>query len=549
MARDEVLDQFRRFRRRHLLVRGWDLFLEAAFVMTVTVGAMLLLDRLAFEAGLAAPHLSRPVMLAAAMGGALALAAAGAAAILLMRPIPPAEIAWRLDRAAGGEERFLSALEVAAAGAGGPFQAALCADAARVARGVEPAKVLPRAPVGYRWGIALSLAAAALLLARPPRLYEAPAAGLEVDPVRGPAPLEVRFRDASIGAIHEFLWDFGDGGTARGEEASHVYEKPGRYMARLALRGPGGRSETAVEIEVLSSDRAAADFAAEPVKGRAPLEVRFRNLSRNASRHEWDFGDGGKSGEAEPSHAYDRPGLYTVRLRAANEVSADERVRERYIRVAHEDEPLADFRAVPLAGEAPLEVAFEELCSGVTTEWRWDFGDLFAGSGGFSGERSPIHVFKQPGRYTVRLAVKGPHGEDEEEKVRYIHVRDQGGGKGGGGGGGGRNDSSAARPPYPPPGGAGAQPGRFLGDPSTRPKVTPKIEGVKPHASGGELVEKTSVIRGPGGGAGSGAIEEVPLEKVFSQYQRAAEDSINRERIPPAMRETVLRYFRNIQPK
>src|SRR5436190_13213011 len=56
---EEILREFGRFRRRHLWVRGLDLFLEAAFVMTITAAAMLLVDRLAFELGIAASHLAQ----------------------------------------------------------------------------------------------------------------------------------------------------------------------------------------------------------------------------------------------------------------------------------------------------------------------------------------------------------------------------------------------------------------------------------------------------------------------------------------------------------
>jgi PKD repeat protein len=551
-VREEILRRFERFRRRHLWVRGWDLFLQAAFVMTVTVAAMLLVDRLAFELKVAAPHLSRPGMVVATMAGALVLAALTAGATLLLRPTPPVEIAWRLDRATGGEERFLSALELAVAGSQATFSGALWRDAARVADTAAPARVVPHERVGYRWGILLSLAAAAALLAAPPRVYAAPAADFDASTLRGPAPLEVEFADASVGAIDRFEWDFGDGQKGHGERAAHVYEKPGRYEARLRLEGPGGRSEKAVTIEVLPPDRASADFEAEPVKGRAPLEVRFRNLSRNAKRHAWDFGDGVSSADEAPAHTYGKPGLYTVRLRASNDLGSDERVREKLVKVAHEDEPLADFRALPREGPAPLAVEFEDLSTGAVAEWHWDFGDLFAGEKRTARDRNPAHVFRVPGRYTVRLRVVGPHGEDLEEKARYIHVTDdEGGGRGGGGSGsagkapgagakgkGAGNRSSS---------GAGAQDGVRAGPRADRPEITTVPEGVTPHQPGGELVEKDKrFLKRTGGG---GEAQEVPYTDAFREYERVAEDSISRERIPPAVRDTVRRYFESLRPK
>jgi hypothetical protein len=155
---EEILREFARFRRRHLWVRGLDLFLEAAFVMTITAAGMLLLDRLAFELGFAEPHLSGRARVVTTLAVPLVLSAVFAAVALLLRPTPPARIAWQLDRASGGEERFLSALEFATAHDGGPFAPALFKDAVRVARETQPADVLPRAPLGYRWGIALSMA-------------------------------------------------------------------------------------------------------------------------------------------------------------------------------------------------------------------------------------------------------------------------------------------------------------------------------------------------------------------------------------------------------
>lgn len=545
---EEILREFARYRHRHQWVRGLDLFLEAAFVMTVTAASMLLVDRLAFELGLSAPHLSTGGRVATTLLVPLLLSAAFAVASILLRPTPPARIAWQLDRASGGEERFLSALEFAAAGGGGPFAPALYKDAARIARQTDPSRVLPRAPVGYRWGIVLSMAIGGLLWAHPPQLYDAPAADFDASPLRGPAPLEVFFQDASIGAIDEFRWDFGDGQTGLGEGTSHVYEKPGRYTARLTLRGPGGAAEKSVEIEVLPADRAFADFRGRPLKGRGVVEVAFENLSKNAKKLLWDFGDGKTSAEKDPVHAYAEPGLYTVKLAVENDIGRDEKIRERYVKVAHPDEPIADFRALPREGGKPLEVYFEDLSSGRLSEWFWDFGDLRSGTDRVSEERNPTHVYKVPGHYTVRLRVKGPHGEDEEVKERYILVQDPGSG-GGGGGKDSRNPAPSPKMPKPKSGAGGAE-GRLEGDPSQRPKVNLIPEELKHHKPGTRMVEKDlSVYTNKDKPAGQGPAHEIPLDQVLPQFQRAAEDAIEREQIPPAYRDHVRRYYDDLHRK
>ncbi|HZE98044.1 MAG TPA: PKD domain-containing protein [Planctomycetota bacterium] len=545
---EEIFREFARFRRRHLWVRGLDLFLEAAFVMTVTAAAMLLVDRLAFELGFSIPHLSQRVRLLTTLIVPLVLSAAFALASILLRPTAPAVLAWQLDRAAGGEERILSALEFAAAGgAGGPFGSALARDAARIARQTEPSRVLPRPPVGYRWGILLSLGIGGLLWAYPPQLYDAPLADFDASPLRGPAPLEVFFNDGSIGAIDEFAWEFGDGQTGLGAGTSHVYEKPGSYTARLILRGPGGTAAKSCAIEVLPADRAFADFRGKPLKGRGSLEVAFESLSKNAKRYSWDFGDGGTSAETSPTHSYAEPGLYTVRLLVENDIGKDEKIREKYVKVAHPDEPIADFRALPREGEKPLEVYFEDLSSGVLSEWSWDFGDLRAGPDRVSAERNPTHVYKTPGHYTVRLRVKGPHGEDEEEKVRHILVKDNGDG-----GGGGKNKPDPKPDPKvpKPKSGSGGPDGRLEGDPAGRPKVNPIPEELKHHKPGTRMAEKdVQVYTNKAKPNGEVPAQQVPLDQVLPQFQRAAEEAIEREQIPPAWRDHVRRYYEDLHRK
>jgi PKD repeat protein len=528
-------DLLDRFGRRRAALRALDAFLEAAFALGTLAAAILLVDRLGFELGFTGTLLGARPRLAGLLVSAFAVSAV-LAAVRALRTRPPHRLlAYELDRAAGADQRLLSAVELA--GESGPFSRALAADADRVAAAADPRRLLPRPPVGYRWGIALALGVGALLWTFPPVLHGPPRADFDADPLRGPAPLEVACRDASIGAIDEFAWDFGDGARAAGEVAVHAYAKPGRYTLTLTVRGPGGRSERAREVEVLEPGRVAADFRAVPLKGRAPLDVRFENLTRNGKRFRWDFGDGGVSEARAPAHRYRAPGLYTVKLRAENDLGADEKVREKLVKVAHPDEPIADFRAFPREGPAPLRVNFEDASEGELTSWRWDFGDLGAPDR-VSEERNPEHVYTRPGWYAVTLRVRGPHGEDEEEKLRYIRVKDDDGSGGGGGG--------AAKQPKPAPPKA---PGGLGTVPPERPRVTLVPEELKAHKPGSEMEEKTlNVYTGRNPGA-PGAPEQVPLKDVVKEFRRAAEESIERELIPPADRGLVRRYYEGVAPK
>ncbi len=70
--------------------------------------------------------------------------------------------------------------------------------------------------------------------------------------------------------------------------------------------------------------------------------------------------------------------------------------------------PAALFAASTVGGCQPLTVGFTDLSGGLITQWQWDYGD------GSPPESipNPLHIYHQPGTYTVTLTVTGPYGTD-----------------------------------------------------------------------------------------------------------------------------------------
>ena len=67
-----------------------------------------------------------------------------------------------------------------------------------------------------------------------------------------------------------------------------------------------------------------ADFSAVPLTSTVPYIVSFTDLSTDGpTSWLWDFGDGKKSTQQDPHHAYLSPGTYTVTLEAANSSGPD----------------------------------------------------------------------------------------------------------------------------------------------------------------------------------------------------------------------------------
>ncbi len=139
---------------------------------------------------------------------------------------------------------------------------------------------------------------------------------------------------------------------------------------------------------------------------------------------EWDFGDPASgadnySNQEYPVHFYSAPGNYTVTLTVTGCGGTQTKVRTEVITIR--TSPTADFIADPLEGCAPLTVQFTSLSTHATW-WGWNFGDPAAGLDNRAYGPDPVHVYNDPGVYTVRLIVQNDCGKDSLVREEYIIV-------------------------------------------------------------------------------------------------------------------------------
>jgi PKD repeat protein len=161
-----------------------------------------------------------------------------------------------------------------------------------------------------------------------------------------------------------------------------------------------------------------SDFAATPTQGTAPLAVRFTDLSSGGpTSWLWTFGDGATSTLRDPSHTYASAGVYDVTLRASNALGSHTTTRSGFVQVAAPVTPVANFSATPLAGFAPLQVAFTDLSTNVPTSWLWSFGD-----GTTSTLQHPSKTYTAPGLYSVTLQASNAAGSNTRVRFGYVNV-------------------------------------------------------------------------------------------------------------------------------
>ncbi|MCB0554401.1 MAG: PKD domain-containing protein [Phaeodactylibacter sp.] len=207
--------------------------------------------------------------------------------------------------------------------------------------------------------------------------------------------LEVNFSGIGDIGISDWMWDFGDGATASGQQAMHTFPATGQYLICLSTTGNCGPSQYCQQITV-DCEPPIPGF----VFGSDGLDISFQDLSiGNPDSWLWDFGDGTTSTEQNPNHGFDTPGNYFVCMAITNDCGNAE-VCQFVQAICNNVTTAFNFQA------DGLSVQFEDFSSSGTTQWMWDFGD-----GSTSMEQSPMHDFPATGTYEVCLSINGICGQ------------------------------------------------------------------------------------------------------------------------------------------
>jgi PKD repeat protein len=125
----------------------------------------------------------------------------------------------------------------------------------------------------------------------------------------------------------------------------------------------------------------------------------------------WDFGDGTKSIEQNPSHTFYYRGTYDVCLTVSGTCTSDTTCISFPVEIECLPEtppPAAIF--TPSATEASVgeTISFTNQSTGIIDTFTWNFGDTPEAI----TEENPTHSYAEPGIYFVCLEVVGPCGND-----------------------------------------------------------------------------------------------------------------------------------------
>ncbi len=219
------------------------------------------------------------------------------------------------------------------------------------------------------------------------------------------APHTVNFSGISPGSTTWF-WDFGDGTTGSGQNTTHTYTDTGSFTVRLAVNNNFGCSNSLPITNFVRISPPKISVNNLPDSGCVPFTITpvvSVYAPDGVQSYSWDFGDGGTSNSANPSHQYNAVGTYTVRLRIITNGGCQDTISFiNGIKVGTPPAGGAEFSGAPLIGCAGQPVSFVDLSPNpiFISGWRWEFGD-----GGSANIRNPIHNYADTGRFNVSLTV------------------------------------------------------------------------------------------------------------------------------------------------
>lgn len=221
-------------------------------------------------------------------------------------------------------------------------------------------------------------------------------------------PTPLFYPDARVNLLNQtnegywnYLWNFDDGVTLTDKDpGTHEFMKWGLFNLKLKAWNDYCSDSAVVKVEV-KAPNTIADFDVSD-DGCVPLTVNFTNHSTWATSYKWEFddGSGSTSTEINPSHVYQEPGKYQIKLTTYGDGAQDVTYRE----VVVYPKPEVKFDLSPRYVMLPEATVHYYNTSKLGYRYKWEFGD-----GDTSDVFEPSHTYRELGLYDITLNVWTEH--------------------------------------------------------------------------------------------------------------------------------------------
>ncbi|MCG3166594.1 MAG: hypothetical protein POELPBGB_02374 [Bacteroidia bacterium] len=211
----------------------------------------------------------------------------------------------------------------------------------------------------------------------------------------------------SSGSIVSYAWELNGDGQYNDASGASIYNEfinAGNYQVGLRTTTNKGCSTDTVGLVVIAPIPY-INYSFEGACTNTP--VSFTNLSFSGvgtMSYTWNFGDTtATSSDVNPVHSYASPGQRTVTLIGISSYGCTDTTEQT---ITINGTPISDFTADDVCLWEETEFNNSAKPNGSVIEsYYWNFDD-----GGESVETNPVHLYTQPGTYTVMLVTYSTQG-------------------------------------------------------------------------------------------------------------------------------------------
>ncbi|MGN6510343.1 MAG: PKD domain-containing protein, partial [Chitinophaga sp.] len=213
----------------------------------------------------------------------------------------------------------------------------------------------------------------------------------------------MQFSNTSTGANLTYTWDFGDGTASGDMHPVKTYTASGKYTVTLSIADNEGCASSVQKEEYITVPDPVADFTVPPTLNVCPPAlVQLTNESSDFVRSVWDFGDGSRSDLESPSHIYNLPGTYTIRLEVYSEGDCPHS-ETKEIKI---DGPIGTRTMLPLTGCVPHDITLSATSSNAV-KYIWDLDN---GTVQTTTANSFSYRYDRAGVYYPRVVLEDEQG-------------------------------------------------------------------------------------------------------------------------------------------
>lgn len=213
-------------------------------------------------------------------------------------------------------------------------------------------------------------------------------------------------------ALVDWEWNFDDGTPLlHAQDTAHLYALAGDFDVLLVVTDANGCTDTTTQLVQWHPAPIVAVDVSDSA-GCQPLVVTFVNNSYpiNGYSTVWNFGDGGSSTQASPTHVFAQHGVFNVHLHILSPTGCTGDFYDTITVLQKPDAAFAyNYDSCSLTAVTITDLSEPNLAGDSLTTWIWDFGD--GGGGTFTQSfGDTVYNYVPRNDYLVSLVVEDANG-------------------------------------------------------------------------------------------------------------------------------------------